>query len=282
MSEFKIAVDLSSVMNAVPIITRAIFPLLNEAVDFVAQQTRADWMQAVYKAKLWSREKDAYATSITWRMTGDFSAVVETGYKYAEEIENGRPPKDLKRMLDTSRKVRRTKDGKRYLIIPMRHNTPGNDALAQPMPQYVYDMASQMKASRVIGVAKRATGEMTSLHPQWGMKVLKRQTPFASNIKARAPMMVRQRQYSWGEKLPALAMANKQDASRYGNMYRFDTRTPGGKKSSKYLTFRVMMEGSPGWIVPAQPGQHIAQGVAQAMEPYAEKFFREAIARSFK
>ena len=283
MAEFKISVDLSSVMNAVPVIDRHIFPLLHEAVDAVAQKTRAVWMKDIQRAKLWSGEKDAYASSITMRPVGDFGAVVESDYKNALAIENGRPAWDMKRMLDTSRKVRRTKDGRRFLIIPMRHNTPGNNALANDMPQAVYQAAYELDPSRVVGVAKRLSGEMTSIHPQWGTRALKKQTPFASSLATKAPRMVRQRQYKWGGKLDTSQIEGLSDAmkKRYNNMYRFDRRTPGGKRYSAYMTFRVMMEGQTGWIYPAQPGLHIVQNVVTKMQPLAETFFREAISRSF-
>jgi hypothetical protein len=90
--------------------------------------------------KVSTGEKEPYMASIAMQMTRPFSAVVSTDYKYADEIETGRPAKDLKQMLNTSPKVRRTKDGRRFLVIPMRHNTPGNGALAPSMPKAVYQM----------------------------------------------------------------------------------------------------------------------------------------------
>jgi len=282
MAQFKIDVDLSGVLNAAPIINRQIFPLLNQAVRAVAQNTHARWTESVMRAKLWSGEKKVYAQSITWQMTGEFSAIVQTDYKNAADIETGRPPYDLKQMLNTSPKVRRTKDGRRFLIIPFRHNTPGYDAHAAAMPQYVYDMASQLSPSRIASQAQRASGEVTSLHPQWGMRAMKRQTPFASSLKTRGTFMVPKNIYKWGDKLPPMAMANKADERKYGNMYRMDARTPGGQRYSSYMTFRVMMEGSTGWIIPAQPGQYLAKKTADTMQPLAEKAFQQAIALTFK
>ena len=185
-------------MGAVPILTRQIFPLINQTVRAIAPTTQANWMESVYRAKLWSGEKDAYAKSITWDMTGDFSAVVQSDYKNADEIETGRPPYDLKQMLNTSPKVRRTKDGRRFLIIPFRQNTPGQDALAQGMPPDVYTAGSALKASTIVGQAKRASGEMTSIHPTWGTRPLKKQTPFMSGIKSRAPVMVQKKSVQVG------------------------------------------------------------------------------------
>jgi hypothetical protein len=284
MAEFKISVDLSQVMNAVPIINRQVFPLVNQAVRAIAQQTHANWMKAVYKAKLWSGEKDAYATSITWNMTGDFAAVVHTDYKNADEIETGRPPYDLKQMLNTSPKVRRTKDGRRFLIIPFRQNTTGYDALTSSMPQDVYDAGSALTASKIIGQAKRASGELTSIHPVWGVQALKKQTPFASNTKTRGPMLVSKNIYKWGGKLDTSGMTGLSDAQkkRYNGMVRMEGSTPGGGRYSQFMTFRIMMEGSAGWIIPARPGLYLAKKVADKMQPKAEKVLNEAVRQSFK
>lgn len=279
MAEFKISVDLSGVMGAVPIINAQVLPLLNQAVRAVAQQTQINWMEAIHRAKLWSGERDAYAGTVKWQMTGDFTAMVSSDYKYAEEIETGRPPRDLKKMLDTSTKVRRTKDGRRFLVIPMRHNTPGNDATAPAMPTSVYELASQMTASSVTGQRQAPSGERTALSPA-GMRPLKNQTPFLSNSKTKSTFLVARNTYKWGEKLPPMALGNAADAKKYGNMYRFSATTPGGKQYSTYLTFRVMMEGSSGWIVPAQPGLYLAKKTADDMQPLAEQAFGEAVKRT--
>ena len=47
------------------------------------------------------------------------------------------------------------------------------------------------------------------------------------------------------------------------------------------MTFRIMMEGQTGWIVPAQPGIHIVQRLVAEMQPKAEETFRRAIAETF-
>lgn len=258
MAQFRIAIDLSGVMGAAgDVINAQVLPRLNQAVRAVSGQLQANWQEAVYRAKLWSGEKDAYAKSIQMKMTGDFSALVWTDYKLAEEIENGRPAKDLKQMLNTSMKVRTTKQGKRYLIIPFRHNTPGNNAHAPAMPLPVFQVARELAPSRVTGTGARLSGTG------------------AYDIATRQPSRVPQRRYSWGDKLVGakLAGGNK----NHEGMYRFDTTTPGGKRSSAYLTFRVMMEGSSGWVIAPRPGLNIAKQVTDDMQPLAEAAFGEAV-----
>ena len=67
MAEFRISVDLSDVIaTSKGIITAEIFPLLNQAIRSVAQQTRIDWLESVEHARLWRGEKDAYKATIQW------------------------------------------------------------------------------------------------------------------------------------------------------------------------------------------------------------------------
>lgn len=277
---YKITFPLGAQLDLVAGINAKLLPLLNQAVRAVAQQTAIDWQTAVYQAKLWSGEKDAYAQSIKWEMTGDFSARVEADYKHAAEIETGRGPRDLKKMLDTSSKVRRTEGGKRFLVIPMRHNTPGNDALGASMPQAVHGLASEMTPSQVVGKGRRASGQVTVLSPKSGMHASPNQSPYLSNPKTKQAATVVARKYAWGGRLTAGALKGAgMDAAtvkRYAGMVKFSD----GSGGHTHMTFRIMMEGSSGWIVPAKPGLFLARKVAQDMQPKAEAAFAEAIKRT--
>lgn len=254
MINYRITFDLGARMELSAGINARLFPLMNQAVNAVAQATAANWREAVYRGKMWSGEKDAYANSISYRMTGDFSAMVESDYRYAADIENGRPPRDLKKMLDTSMKVRRTKDGTRFLIIPFRHGASGSNT--NPMPQQIYQAAKMLTASTIVGHGRRLSGTG------------------AWSLKTQQPATVRQRKYNWGERLEGEGVPRNMQG-----MVRMDTSTKNQKRST-YLTFRVMSEKSRGWIIPAQPGQHIAKRVAEDMQPLAEAAFSEAVRRS--
>lgn len=271
--------DLGDTLDIQGIVNKQVFPLLNQAVRAVANQTALNWQSNIYKAKLWSGEKDAYAQTVTWKMTGDFTAMVESDYRYAQDIETGRPARDLKKMLFSSLKVRRTEDGRRFLIIPMRHN------MSKLQDAGLYDMAASLDASTIIGQGMRPSGEVTNMSPTTGMSASKQQTPFLSNIQTKKAMTVNQNHYQWGDRLKRSAMKAAgipaETRSWAAGMRRFDTST-GGAKSSAYLTFRIMMEGSSGWVVPAQPGQDIAQKTVQDMQPKATSAFAEAIKRTLK
>lgn len=274
----KFSFDLGTTLDVQGIVNKQVFPLLNQAVRAVAAQTAANWQANVYKAKLWSGEKDAYAKTITWSMTGDFTATVRSDYRYDQEIENGRPARDLKKMLGTSLKVRRTEDGRRFLVIPIRHNAKKLEDAG------VYGMASELNASTIISQDERPSGEVTHLSPTSGMAPSKSQTPFLSNMSTKKAQMVAKQNYAWGDRLKKGAMkgAGISPAVRSwaAGMNRFDTSTPDGAKSSAYLTFRIMIEGSAGWVIPAQPGQQIAKKTAEAMQPKATSAFAEAIKRT--
>ena len=147
-----ITVDLSSIIGAQGVITREIFPRLREAVGAVAQEAQNRWADSIMKAPgVWYVEKQEYVGSLKWEYTGEFEARVFSDYKKADWIENGRPSIDLKYMLNTSMKVRTSKKGKRYLIIPFRHNTTGNGAHARAMPANIYAQAKELTASRITG-----------------------------------------------------------------------------------------------------------------------------------
>lgn len=283
---YKIQMTGAQVLQMTGVIDKTVLPLVHQAVRAVAQATAAEWQKNVHKAKLWSGEKDAYAQSIKWEMKGDFSAVVSTDYKYAEDIETGRPQYDLKKMLDTSLKVRLTKGGKRFLVIPFRHNTPGNGAHAAPMPAGVAAMAKAMEPSRVLSTTKRQAGEVTHLSPKTGMHPAAEQKAFLSSTKTQQAAMVAKRNYAWGGRLTAGQLKGAglthQEAKRYAGMVKMDTSTPGGGKSSAYMTFRIMMEGSKGWIVPAKPGQYLAKKTVEAIQPKAEQAFQAAVAATVK
>lgn len=267
MAEFRISVDLSGVLAATgSIINEQVFPLLNQAVRAVSQQLSANWQEAVQRSNLWSGEKDKYVASITWQITGPFSAVVQSNYEHDEEIENGRPAYDLKQMLQTSQKTRTSgKTGKKYLIIPFRHNVPGADAIGQAMPQHIYDQAHALSPSQVTGTGTRPA----MLRP--------------GKSGVRQMLTVPSHSYKWGGRLPAgLAPKLKESHATdiYASMVRMDTRTPGGGRHSSYMTFRIMVEGSSKWILPPKEGLRIAAKVTEDMRPLAEKAFVEALRRS--
>lgn len=266
MSAVNVNIDLSTLRSSFSAITREILPRVREAVGGIAAQGQKDWANAVMKAPgIWAEEKKQYASSIKWEYTGDFSARIWTEYKLADQIEQGRPARDLKLMLNTSLKVRVAQQGKhagqRYLVVPLQHNTPGNSAHAQAMPSAIYEAALQLAPSRVTGIGKRESGTG------------------AWSPKTRSPLMVPQRQYEWGGRIEGNMMNGftRDQTRRYDGMVRFETSGKGKSKHSTFLTFRVMGEWSSGWVVPAQPGRQFVTQVVGRLQPIAEQVIGKAV-----
>jgi hypothetical protein len=258
---FSISVDISELRQVAAMARVGMFANLAAAVQRVAETGVSRWQQAVHAAPLWEGERDAYMASIRAYQVGPLSWVITSDYKYVEDIENGRPARDLKIMLDTSMKVRVSKAGKRYLIIPFRHNTPGQNAWGPAMPAEIYASARDLEPSRIVGHGQRLSGTG------------------AWDIQTKAPAKVRQRKYVWGGRLGAEADYRTNPthkSSSFAGMVKFAAKAPGGETSSTYLTFRVMSEGSRGWIVPAKPGLGIAKAVAESLQRRAEQEFAAA------
>ncbi|MGR9108257.1 MAG: hypothetical protein ACU843_15155 [Gammaproteobacteria bacterium] len=245
--------------------------ILSKAASEVTQGIRktaelgaAMWRERVMGAKLWEGEKKAYIEAIKWEMDGPLAAEIyvdDREFDLAGEIEKGRPEKDLKSMLRTSHKIRisasKKHRGQRYLIIPFRHNTPGNSAHASAMPDEVYAQAKSLKATRLLspGSVNAPTRVSGSGH------------------------VVAKHSYSWGGRLKT-GLVEKQKSNHstdiYAGMVRTDTSS-GKQKSSTYLTFRVMGEWSDGWVVAPRSGLFIAKQVAEDLKPVLSKTMDKAV-----
>jgi hypothetical protein len=259
-----ISVDLSELMQMGALVRQSAFVNLGGAVQRIAEAGVSRWQTAVHAAPLWEGERQAYMDTIRARQIDELTWEIVSDYKFVEDIESGRPPRDLKVMLNTSLKVRVSKAGRRYLIIPFRHNTPGNTALGRAMPKEVYQSARELAPSRIVGQGRRLSGTG------------------AWDVNTKKPATVRARKYVWGGRLaaePEYKLRKDHKTDPFNGMVRFDTKTPGGKRYSTYMTFRVMAEGSRGWIVPAKPGLFIAKAVAESLQRTAQVEFGAAMQR---
>lgn len=240
------------------------FAHLAGAVSSIANAAHQQWLkyaqgEPLPNGQVIGTRSGTYHRSIQIEQVDEFAWRIYTNLAYADAIERGMPARDLKKMLDSSLKVRRSKDGKRYLIVPFRWGTPGTVGFGRNvMSEAAHKFFQGQKSSRVISIGSRISGTG------------------ASDIKTRSPLLVPQARYEWGARLTAkhLGSANKRMAGMV-NM-----RNPGGKGGaahSQYLTFRVMSEDSPGWKAPAVPGKYPAKTVAEQFRPIAEKAFEEAV-----
>jgi hypothetical protein len=226
------------------------------AIQTTALTAQAAWQQTIMQTPgIWQPIRDRYAGSIQVEYSpGGMGARIYSDDPMATPIETGIPARDLKRMLDTSHKVRVTKTGQRYLIIPFRHNIPGNNALAGAMPDAIYAQAQHLTKSKITGQVSMRSGLN------------------ASDVRTQGPLMTMRNTYKWGGRLDGPDVAK-----RFKGMYRFDTSS-GKQNYSSYMTFRVMKEGSSGWIIPAQPGRYIVKAVSEQAQQMLQTEVQSAIA----
>jgi hypothetical protein len=270
--EFRISIDIGEFLPPGGALTKDAFPSLSAMVQRMGLAIQETWKAYADGAPLPSGkvlhpQSGAYGRSILFRSTGDFSAEAYSELPYADVIERGSSGYDMKKMLDSSVKVRLTKDGRRYLIIPFRWNNP-NAVTGNRMPAEVHRwwQEEERQRSQVIGTYRRLSGTG------------------AFDIKTRERVTVPGWRYQWGDRLDKHALAhlgfgeNDKVAKRLVGMVNF--RRPeqkGGAQHSQYLTFRTMMEGSKGWIAPARPGLYPALSAGETIRPIAEKAFSAAV-----
>lgn len=235
-----------------------VMPQTRRTLDRIGLLARERWADKIQQAKLPQEVKAEYIASLTIESSGPMQVSVYSDYEQAYNIENGQPSRDMKRMLDTSMKVRvstsKKNAGKRYLVIPFRHTL-------NAMPAPVQATAKLLLKSSVVGMGVRQSGTG------------------AWSPKTRAPYLVPRRIYKWGDRLPAgLAMKSSagHKTDRYAGMVRMGT-SAGKGRSSAYLTFRTMMEGSSGWITKPVPGIYQVKQVVQEIEPIAKAMLEDAL-----
>lgn len=270
-------VDMGELAAASKALDKTVFPHLSQTVAFLVDKAYLDWVQSVKQASgVWTGDKERYTKSLRATMNGPYAGEVATDLKLAEEIETGRPEQDLKKMLDSSTKVRVSEKGHRYLIIPMRHNLPGYSALGKAMPAAVAMQAKKLSQSFVTGQGLRPTGQ--------GYKG----GTFLSDPKTKSAYLVTSNSYKWGDRLPNnpapgqgfAKLKPEHTASIYAGMVRMGANS-GKAKSSTYMTFRVMSEAPSQknkWIIGPRPGQFIAKQIQDKINQMSEQAFQSAMA----
>lgn len=280
MPDFRIGVEIGSRIPAISPLTAEVFPTLAAAVRRIAEAALEQWRAYANGAPLPGggtihNRTGEYARSIQLRQIGPFSAEVYSNLSYADTIEDGGPAYDMKRMLDTSLKVRMSKKGNRYLIIPFRHNAPGS-VLGQQMPGSVYEWwkgPSRQASSITLRYLRPAFIHAYDIGTHQRLKELPRQHMWGS---------VPDWRYQWGTRLTAADLSDMgidgKESKRLKGMVMF--RKPGGTgrgAHTQYITFRTMSDRSRGWIRPKQEGKHPARITAEQLQPVAEEAFARAM-----
>jgi len=225
---------------------------------YAIQQAWIDNSKGAFK-----RKSGAYIAAIEsgaqYPYAGDIfrGAVVNTA-PHASAIEYGTRAWDMKKMLHTSSKARRSKKGKLYMIIPFRHGTPGSVSLPA-MPKAVYVGARKLTTSRLTGTKQ--------VDNQFGNPITKGKFKFGtrlnSNVGIRTKTLSNQQARQAGVK-PGYHYTRK--ASPDKGTVKFPRHSSAG--GSQYMTFRIMHEDSKGWIHPGTQPYHLAQRTAAQMTPH--------------
>jgi hypothetical protein len=199
-----------------------------------------------------------YARSIQRQFPyrGKTSGIVFSDSEEAELIEKGYGPYDMKPGLLKSEKARVTKDGKRYINIPFRHNVPGAGATGAPMPLSIYNQASKLDFSKITG--RNAWGRFTYI---WGGRL--GESDQGKKIKPQVGGMTAPYQWKTGA---------------YSGMVRMQDEATG--KSGGYLTFRRISEKSDpnAWWHPGARPKPVTQAVIEAAEPQVLQMLRTGAA----
>jgi hypothetical protein len=242
-----------------------LFPTVAKVCEEYALLHQAQWQTyaaggVMPNGKRLKNRTGEYLRSIDLVQKGTFSWVCQSTLPYAKMIEEGAPAFDMHRYLQTSAKVRISQKGRRYLIIPFRHGTPGTVGFSSVMSPEVYKMARALAPSRITSVLR--------LPNQIGLY----------EISTRQPLLIPRNTYHWGNRLPA-GLGPKKHAHHKTDLYAGLVRmkTEGG--GTQYMTFRVMSEGSGGWIQPAKAGQYPNKQIANQLEaPFKQAVQAAAVA----
>lgn len=203
---------------------------------------------------------------------------IEHTKDYAYYLEVGFESFDLKKMLETSTKVRVNKEGKRYLIIPFRHGTPDSKGL-RAMPNEVYNKAQNLRGSVITSTYKEGV--------QQGAKSYQE----AQMLRKYNMQKVRRNKYAWGERLKGF------EGTIYEGMYRFEknpnnvrplntgkfvNQSDNDLQYSNYITFRVMLEGKSGWQHPGVRAMNILKDTVEETENQILEIIQQGVEEDLK
>lgn len=174
----------------------------------------------------------------------DLTGEVSSTCPYADIIESGQPPRDMKESLLNSPKAKIGKNGKRYITVPMRHGIPGSQGIP-PMPKQIYQQVKSLAPSRQNGFMRKAWGLVTTgkiKKYSWGGRFGNDATGQTSHIS------------------PHPGAGYTQKTGRYSGMVKM-----GQKGHSQYLTFRRVSDNSDprSWQFPGVKPKPIRQAVVE-------------------
>ena len=233
-----------------------------QASTLMTQQAWVDKTKSVFDRPTGTYAKGIQQGLIYPNNDDPYSGSIINSAPHASYIEEGTQPHDMKRALFTSPKVKISKKGKRYLIIPFRHGTPSagsheggvgaNRAMLQTMPKSIYAQAKAM-----------ALGQQLR-----GTKDYGRRTQIAQrNPKDLSQLQIRKNPYTW-------------KSGQYEGMTKVRSHPTAG--GHHYMTFRIMHEDSQGWWHPGTPPLKLAENTAKEMEAPITRMIEQGVESDMK
>jgi len=204
----------------------------------------------------------------------DLTGAVMNDAPHAQVLEDGHGGFHMPSAVDWGAALARgtakvTKDGRRYLIVPFRHYTPGSEGVGSGraramMPTPVYrDAMTALRGDMTRPAARDAAQRLREANrglsrPYATMAGNPGTPPRTSALLARLAQASLKREgqpgYTWR-------------AGKYEGMTRREQTNPTtGRSSGVFMTFRVMTEDSLGWFMPPQPGYHFAEKTVAAVK----------------
>lgn len=257
---------LNEIIKGLEMLQTGVLPNTAQAVQASTAMIQQSWVD---KTKtVFDRPTGTYAKAIQeglfYPYNGNpLAGSVINNAPHASHIEDGTKPHDLKKALLTSQKVKISKKGKRYLIIPFRHGTPSRGsheggigikrATMQTMPQSVYAQAKNLAVSRRI---KTGSGGYRYI---WGERLTNRQVKAAG---------------------ADIRLKPEHKTNPYEGMVKM--RRHPTAAGHQYMTFRIMHEDSTGWYHPGTPPLKLADKTTREMESPVRRMIDNGIEQDIK
>lgn len=256
---------LEEMLSGVAADAEALFPNQARAVQALAVQAQRRWLEyATGHRPLPSGDtiravSGAYASSIKIHEAGSLKYIIYSDDPKAAFIEEGTQAWDMHKVLQTSDKVRLTKDGRKYLIYPFRHKTSGALGVTMPQETQGWWLTPGRRSSVVTGHYRERS---------------------VNNPDHR----VTRNTYLWGDRMTradvgGMGLDPEKEGRNLVGMVRFQNDTDRG---GQYLTFRVMVEGGRGWRMPSRPGQYPARATFQWVQGQYERLMQLALEEDVK
>lgn len=249
---------LADLMVGLQMTSQKIFPRTFKAYKMSAQLIQYTWKSyamgstikgSAHKIK---NPKGSYARSIKMLKFAPLGWEISSDNPIAKYLEDGTKEYDMKNTHPYGKRSRMGKNGDPYLIIPLRHGTPGSKSNA-PMPEQVYE---RIRAMSQEGIIKSST-----ISPERG-----KEENFWGD-------MIKRAEYNWGSRLTGM------DDENLEGMMVMDV--PSGKEAgrSTYLTFRIISVNSPAhkWIQKARPAMNITKYVVNNTRPIIEELIKKGL-----